>query len=191
MSLCGMVRPIDFLYEHLHESIRRELDSLGKGVLDLGTSIALGRGNESHSRSVAHSQLLALQDRYGFLEQVYKYHSLVEDEASESSHYFSRALPVTSRRSSIHASPCPAHAGVRCVIPPINPDLSCLAQRLMLIPNEGLLSSLPLVFPRPFPCIPWRANPAHSDSPSMILVDDAPMCTPHLPTPSHHDLHLS
>ncbi|EFN52596.1 hypothetical protein CHLNCDRAFT_138627 [Chlorella variabilis] len=69
--------PISYLYTHLHDSIRLELDNLGQAVLQLqqtGNSGSAGLGAE----------LAALQNRYHFLEQVYKYHSSVVYPALDS-----------------------------------------------------------------------------------------------------------
>lgn len=64
------VHPIHFLYGHLHDSIRTELDSLSNWVLAL----------EADNEQDLLKRLLHLKERYHFLEQVYKYHSSVEDE---------------------------------------------------------------------------------------------------------------
>lgn len=63
-------QPINFLYGHLHNSIRTELENLSTW------SRSLEAGNE---QDLLH-RLLHLKERYHFLEQVYKYHSSVEDE---------------------------------------------------------------------------------------------------------------
>ena len=62
--------PINFLYSRFHDSIRSELDALSHKVLALDHSAEQGLLD----------RLLALKERYHFLEQVYKYHSSVEDE---------------------------------------------------------------------------------------------------------------
>ncbi|DBB01633.1 hypothetical protein WJX77_010630 [Trebouxia sp. C0004] len=62
--------PINFFYSHFHNSIRNELDTLSHSV-SLLTSAA---------QEDVHESLSALKNRYRFLEQVYKYHSSVEDE---------------------------------------------------------------------------------------------------------------
>ncbi|KAK9866277.1 hypothetical protein WJX84_001775 [Apatococcus fuscideae] len=62
--------PINFFYEHFHNSIRTELDSLSRTVAKL----------TSAPEGVAADLLHVLQNRYKFLEQVYTYHSSVEDE---------------------------------------------------------------------------------------------------------------
>ncbi|KAF8062684.1 zinc finger protein BRUTUS-like [Scenedesmus sp. PABB004] len=62
--------PINFLYGHLHESIRTELDNLSRWALEL----------EAGSEAELLQRLAHLKERYRFLEQVYKYHSSVEDE---------------------------------------------------------------------------------------------------------------
>jgi hypothetical protein len=65
------VHPIHFLYGHLHNSIRTELDNLSSWVLAL-------EGQDNEHDLVG--RLVHLKERYHFLEQVYKYHSSVEDE---------------------------------------------------------------------------------------------------------------
>ena len=62
--------PINFLYSRFHDSIRSELDALSHKVLALDHTAEHGLLD----------RLLALKERYHFLEQVYKYHSSVEDE---------------------------------------------------------------------------------------------------------------
>ncbi|WIA41165.1 hypothetical protein OEZ86_004781 [Tetradesmus obliquus] len=62
--------PINFLYGHLHDSIRTELQNLSTWALQL---------EASSEQDLVH-RLLHLKERYHFLEQVYKYHSSVEDE---------------------------------------------------------------------------------------------------------------
>jgi hypothetical protein len=64
------VHPIHFLYGHLHNSIRTELDNLSNWVLAL----------EADNEEGLQQELQHLKERYHFLEQVYKYHSSVEDE---------------------------------------------------------------------------------------------------------------
>lgn len=64
--------PINFLYGHLHNSIRTELDNLSQWVLSL----------EADNEEDLQQRLQHLKERYHFLEQVYKYHSSVEDEVS-------------------------------------------------------------------------------------------------------------
>lgn len=66
----GALHPIHFLYGHLHNSIRTELDNLSSWVLAL----------EADNEQDLLQRLLHLKERYHFLEQVYKYHSSVEDE---------------------------------------------------------------------------------------------------------------
>lgn len=66
----GRYPPINFLYGHFHNSIREELGLLQVRVQSLEAS---GDGNVV-------AVLKQLHDRYKFLEQVYKYHSTVEDE---------------------------------------------------------------------------------------------------------------
>ena len=64
--------PINFIYTHFHNVIRAELDALAAKVRSL----------EGPTESDIELQLQELKDRYRFLEQVYKYHSAVEDEVS-------------------------------------------------------------------------------------------------------------
>ncbi len=66
--------PINFFYSHFHNSIRNELDALSHSVSVL----------TSAAQEDVHESLSALKDRYRFLEQVYKYHSSVEDEVCPS-----------------------------------------------------------------------------------------------------------
>lgn len=65
--------PINFLYGHLHNSIRTELENLATWSLSL----------EADNEQDLHQRLLHLKERYHFLEQVYKYHSSVEDEVRD------------------------------------------------------------------------------------------------------------
>ena len=65
--------PINFFYGHLHNSIRAELDDLAQSVLAL--EAGAGEGEQMQQE-----RLSSLKARYHFLEQVYKYHSSVEDE---------------------------------------------------------------------------------------------------------------
>ncbi len=63
--------PVNFIYRSFHNSIRSELDSLSESVLVL------------EHLSIEGDLLRALEDlkeRYRFLEQVYKFHSSLEDE---------------------------------------------------------------------------------------------------------------
>lgn len=62
--------PIDFFYRHFHNSIRDELSVLAGWVSSLDVC----------AESEINNKLLDLKARYKFLEQVYKYHSHVEDE---------------------------------------------------------------------------------------------------------------
>lgn len=62
--------PINFFYSHFHNSIRNELEALATSVLALASA----------AQEDVHDSLVALKNRYRFLEQVYKYHSSVEDE---------------------------------------------------------------------------------------------------------------
>ena len=63
--------PLNFIYSHLHNSIRSELNALNQIVL------ALEPANSEHELM---GRLVGLKERYCFLESVYKYHSSVEDE---------------------------------------------------------------------------------------------------------------
>ena len=64
--------PLLFFYTHLHDAIRVELDTLSEAVLQLESNV---NGPQQIT-----GQLTRLRARYRFLEQVYKYHSNVEDE---------------------------------------------------------------------------------------------------------------
>jgi zinc finger-like protein len=61
--------PINFIYGHFHNSIRADLSFLADRVRSLEVPT---EGVELMLRD--------LRERYKFLEQVYKYHSTVEDE---------------------------------------------------------------------------------------------------------------
>lgn len=63
--------PINFFYSHFHNAIRFELDALERSVERL---------EQGSSPEALSSLLMDLQTRYYFLNQVYKYHSSVEDE---------------------------------------------------------------------------------------------------------------
>ena len=63
--------PLNFIYAHLHNSIRSELNALNQIVL------ALEPATSEHELM---GRLVGLKERYRFLESVYKYHSSVEDE---------------------------------------------------------------------------------------------------------------
>ena len=64
--------PLRFFYSHFHDSIRSELDALSQSVLGL----------DSGADQRLLDRLLVLKERYQFLEQVYNYHSSVEDEVN-------------------------------------------------------------------------------------------------------------
>lgn len=66
--------PICYLYGHLHNTIRAELDTLSGWVLGLEPTDGVAKEADMLGR------LLQLKERYGFLKQVYAYHSSVEDE---------------------------------------------------------------------------------------------------------------
>ena len=66
----GSSPPLRFFYAHFHDSIRSELDALSQSVL--------GLDGGADQRLL--DRLLVLKKRYHFLEQVYNYHSSVEDE---------------------------------------------------------------------------------------------------------------
>ena len=83
--------PINVIYSHLHDSIRAELDALAAAVVALQQKGAAGGGAAggggdggggaaAGAASGLRAELEALQERYSFLEQVYTYHSSVEDE---------------------------------------------------------------------------------------------------------------
>lgn len=63
--------PISFLYLHFHNCIRGELDGLATSIRQL---------EAAQDAADVHERLLLLKERYGFLEQIYSYHSSVEDE---------------------------------------------------------------------------------------------------------------
>ncbi len=63
--------PINVLYKHFHDAIRAELVSL---------ETALGKLDTATVSGTLSADLLALKDRYVFLQQIYGYHSNVEDE---------------------------------------------------------------------------------------------------------------
>lgn len=65
--------PISFLYLHFHNCIRGELDGLATSIRQL---------EAAQDAADVHERLLLLKERYGFLEQIYSYHSSVEDEVS-------------------------------------------------------------------------------------------------------------
>ena len=69
--------PINFFYSHFHNSIRNELDTLSQCMSELALA----------SQENVHGRLTVLKNRYRFLEQVYKYHSSVEDEVPFVVHY--------------------------------------------------------------------------------------------------------
>lgn len=62
--------PINFFYSHFHNAIKNELNILYDIVQTL---------TQESASSIA-TILTQLKERYSFLEQVYKYHSDVEDE---------------------------------------------------------------------------------------------------------------
>lgn len=66
--------PLLFFYIQLHKAIRRELSGLSESVVSLETGYA------KMGKTKAEELLLHLKKRYRFLEQVYKYHSSIEDE---------------------------------------------------------------------------------------------------------------
>ena len=67
--------PLLFFYTHLHDAIRAELDALSEAMLRLEGGAQGPRAPEQIAKDLGH-----LRARYRFLEQVYKYHSSVEDE---------------------------------------------------------------------------------------------------------------
>jgi hypothetical protein len=92
--------PLLFFYTHLHDAIRSELDSLSGAVLQL-------ENEKGDVQQIAH-QLTRLRSRYRFLEQVYKYHSSVEDEVRPGSLFLPEQNHLISRKLSIAgASPTP------------------------------------------------------------------------------------
>jgi iron-sulfur cluster repair protein YtfE (RIC family) len=72
-STSGHVKyaPVNFIYRSFHNSIRSELDSLSESVLALEHLSIEGD---------LPTALEDLKERYRFLEQVYKFHSSLEDE---------------------------------------------------------------------------------------------------------------
>ena len=68
--------PLLLFYVQLHDAIRRELSSIIGVALSL-ERISLESGGDL---SEIESSVLKLKERYKFLEQVYKYHSSIEDE---------------------------------------------------------------------------------------------------------------
>lgn len=75
MSVTGaQPAPIRFFYTHFHNSIRTELELLAKRAQELD-------GPNTVEQNL-YPKLLVLRERYKFLEQVYRYHSSVEDEVS-------------------------------------------------------------------------------------------------------------
>lgn len=68
--------PLRFFYAHFHDSLRKELDALSQSVLALDTGAHQGLLD----------RLLSLKERFSFLEQVYNYHSSVEDEVGRACH---------------------------------------------------------------------------------------------------------
>jgi len=62
--------PINLIYQHFHNSIRAELDALSE----------LARGLDGAAGTGLEHLLQSLRSRYQFMEQVYRYHSSVEDE---------------------------------------------------------------------------------------------------------------
>ena len=74
--------PINFFYSHFHNSIRNELDMLSQSMSELSSA----------SQENIHERLTILKNRYRFLEQVYKYHSTVEDELAASLCVMSRDI---------------------------------------------------------------------------------------------------
>jgi hypothetical protein len=68
--------PLRFFYTHLHDAIKKELKEL---ELLSNSARALDFNNVCENQEIS---LVQLRKRYHFLEQVYKYHSSVEDEVS-------------------------------------------------------------------------------------------------------------
>lgn len=72
-SAASSFSPIHFIYTHLHNAIRAELDFLGQQVQALEPALDVQANDlERH--------LTSLNTRYKFLTNIYKYHSSVEDE---------------------------------------------------------------------------------------------------------------
>lgn len=154
------VHPIHFLYGHLHNSIRTELDNLSSWVLAL----------EAHSElQDLEARLMHLKERYHFLEQVYKYHSSVEDEVVYPA-LDSKVKNVTSAYSVEHqdevgqAGRCvallsrrllPAHveAVVRWVCMPLTAVCCCKSWQLACAADVGCMR-LCCCFTLPLPACP-------------------------------------
>lgn len=80
--------PINFVYRHLHDSIRTELASVSELVLALEEDV--------NSEDVL-QQLKVLESRYQMLEQINRYHSSVEDEVRTPD-----TIRITPRTLSVH-----------------------------------------------------------------------------------------
>jgi hypothetical protein len=65
--------PLNFFYTHFHNSMKSELEALANFITALNVESKVG----------LQAKLLELRGRYRFLEQVYKYHSSVEDEVTK------------------------------------------------------------------------------------------------------------
>lgn len=104
-------QPIYFLYLHFHNAIRGELEPLAACIRQL----------EAAGEDDVHAALLPLRDRYRFLEQVYSYHSSVEDEVGRKLQcvcacglHVSGVKPTTSRMMARpHRRRCPVREGRR------------------------------------------------------------------------------
>ena len=87
--------PINVLYKHFHDAIRAELILL---------EAALGRLDAGAHTGTLRQDLQKLKDRYAFLQQIYGYHSSVEDEVSRRT---PRACQHCTCRK--HTHPCAMH----------------------------------------------------------------------------------
>jgi len=94
--------PLRFFYTHFHDSIRLELESLDSVRADLESWTGELEG------ALVEAKLAQLRERYKFLEQIYKYHSSVEDEVRACVH------GVGGARACVRVRVC-AHASVACV----------------------------------------------------------------------------
>ncbi len=97
--------PLNFFYSHFHNSIKNELKALGAWVAQL----------ERVQQDALLPKLQELRERYKFLEQIYKYHSSVEDEvrsrADQGAMGCGAELFGTRQRNEAHALPGPPPAG--------------------------------------------------------------------------------
>ena len=98
--------PINFIYGHFHNSIRAELGLLAERVRSL----------EAPGEGVG-EMLADLRERYKFLEQVYKYHSTVEDEVRRASAACAYIQGRCARCTRSSAGLCTRRFSTRCWTP--------------------------------------------------------------------------